>query len=56
MQLLQATDSLTDQPDLQLGFAAIYDTNGDGVISAAEASLRTMANDIFSSINEGGGI
>ncbi len=56
LQLLQATDSLTDQPDSQLGFAAIYDTNGDGVISATEAALRSMANDVFSSINEAGDI
>ncbi len=32
MQLLLATNSLTDQPDAFLGFAAIYDTDGNGVI------------------------
>jgi hypothetical protein len=56
MQLLLATDGLTDQPDSQLGFAAVYDTNGDGAISAAEALLRTMANDIYNFINTAGGI
>jgi hypothetical protein len=56
LQLLLATNDLTDQPDLQSGFAEIYDTNGDGTISSFEASLRTLANDIFSSINEAGGI
>jgi uncharacterized delta-60 repeat protein len=56
LQLLLATNDLTDQPDSELEFAAVYDTNGDGVISADEASLRTMANDIYSAINEAGGI
>ncbi len=56
LELLQATDSLTDQPDSHLGFASIYDTDGDGVISAPEATLRTMANDIFSAINKAGDI
>ena len=56
LQLLLATDDLTDQPDLEAGFAEIYDTDGDGLISSAEASLRTMANDVFSAINEAGDI
>jgi hypothetical protein len=30
------------------------DQNGDGVISASEESLRSMANDVFSGINEAG--
>ena len=34
----------------------LYDLNGDGLISSSEASLRTMANDLFSAINEAGGI
>ena len=34
----------------------IYDQNGDGVIDAAEAQLRAMANSIYSSINDQGGI
>jgi Ca2+-binding EF-hand superfamily protein len=56
MQLLLGTNGLTDQPDEILGAAKIYDTNGDGVIDAYEASLRTMANELYSAINEGGGI
>ena len=56
MQLLLATNSLTDQPNAFLGFAAIYDTDGNGVISSAEAGLRTMANDLFTFINESGGV
>ena len=30
------------------------DTNGDGVIDSVEAALRTMANDVYSAINEQG--
>ncbi|MCH8045147.1 MAG: cadherin domain-containing protein [Planctomycetes bacterium] len=54
MQLLLATNSLTDTPDGVAGFASIYDTNGDGIIDASEASLRSLANDIYSLINEQG--
>jgi uncharacterized delta-60 repeat protein len=54
MQLLSATDSLTDVPDGISGFAYIYDTNGDGVIDGAESALRSSANEIFSGINEQG--
>jgi hypothetical protein len=56
MQLLLATNSLTDQPDAFSGFAAVYDTDGNGVISSAEAGLRTMANSLFTFINESGGV
>jgi hypothetical protein len=56
MQLLLATNSLTDQPDAFSGFATVYDTDGNGVISTAEAGLRTMANGLFTFINESGGI
>ena len=56
MQLLLATNSLTDQPNSAMGFDAIYDKDGNGVISAGEASLRTMANGIYSFINEAGGV
>jgi hypothetical protein len=56
MQLLLATNDLTDQPNSILGYAAVYDRDGNGVISSAEASLRSMANVIFSSINGSGGI
>ena len=56
MQLLWATNALTDQPNSLSGAANIYDTNGDGVIDADEANLREQANRIYSSINEGGDI
>ena len=56
MQLLQATNNLTDQTDEVAGFAYIYDADGDGVIDADEATLRAMANDIYSAINENGSI
>jgi hypothetical protein len=56
MQLLLATNSLTDLDDSSSGFAHIYDRNGDGVIDSGEAALRAMANDIYSAINEQGGI
>ena len=54
MQLLLATDSLTDMPDSEEGFAHIYDTDGNGLIDAEEADLRAQANLIYTSINEGG--
>jgi hypothetical protein len=56
MQLLLATDSLTDVPDDVSGFAYIYDCNGDGQIDSEEALLRALANEIYSSINEAGDI
>jgi hypothetical protein len=34
----------------------LFDQNGDGQISGTETSYRTMANDLFSAINEAGGI
>ena len=52
MQLLLATNSMTDSPNCILGAARIYDLDGDGVISAYEASLRNMANCVYSQINE----
>ena len=55
MQLLLATNDLTDLPDDLSGFAHIYDRNGDGQIDASEALLRTMANEIYSTINQQGG-
>jgi len=56
MQLLLATNDLTDQPDYILGFTHIYDHDGDGVIDASEKALRDMANDVYTSINEQGDI
>jgi len=52
MQLLIATNDMTDLPDYQSGAANVYDLNGDGIIDAAEAALRDMANAIYSMINE----
>jgi hypothetical protein len=54
LQLLLATNELTDMPDGQSGFAYIYDRNGDGAIDSSEAHLRTMANQVFAAINDGG--
>ncbi len=56
MQLLLATNDLTDLPDGISGFARIYDTIGDGVIDSSEASLHAMANETYSAINEDGDI
>lgn len=56
MQLLLATDNLTNQPESLSGSARIYDLNGDGEIDEYEAVLRTQANDVFSTINELGDI
>ena len=56
MQLLLATNALTDNSDDILGAANTYDTNGDGVIDASEAPLRAMANAIYTAINEAGDI
>jgi hypothetical protein len=54
MRLLQATNALTDTSDNVTGFAHLYDTNGADVVSAAEADLRTLANGVYSFINESG--
>lgn len=51
MQLLESTSALTDVQQSLIGFAAIYDSNGDGVIDSEEARLRSMANDLYSWIN-----
>ena len=56
MQLLLATNSLTDLPDQESGIAYIYNQDGDGLIDSSETSLRSMANDIYSLINEQGDI
>ena len=53
-QLLLATNVLTDTPDDLMGFAAIYDKDGNGEIDEAEATLRAMANGLYSEINESG--
>lgn len=54
LQLLLATDSLTDMPNAQLGFSNVYDRNGDGVIDSDEAALRSRAKVIYSSVLESG--
>jgi len=54
MQLLWATNSLTDLSDYLTGFTYIYDQNGDGTIDDSEVLLRTMANDLYTAINEQG--
>ncbi|MBN1590850.1 MAG: hypothetical protein JW888_15160, partial [Pirellulales bacterium] len=54
MQVLWATNDLTDMPDNETGFAHIYDTNGDGEIDATEAWLRKLAHDLFAAINSEG--
>ncbi|MHB8955111.1 MAG: SdrD B-like domain-containing protein [Pirellulaceae bacterium] len=56
MQLLWATNGATDLPNSLAGSAYIYDGDGDGIIDAYEASLRAMANAVYSAINEGGGL
>jgi len=54
MQLLQATNAMTDTGNQIAGFAHLYDTNGDGVVSAAEAQQRALANGVYTFINESG--
>ena len=56
MELLLATNGLTDMPDNLTGAAYIYDLDGDGIIDADEMSLRTMTNEVYAAINEAGGI
>ncbi|GAB5443567.1 MAG: hypothetical protein Fues2KO_39160 [Fuerstiella sp.] len=50
MQLLLATNGLTDQSNQISGFAHIYDTDGNGQVDAHEKQLRIWANDLFSQI------
>lgn len=56
MQLLLATNDMTDQPDSVSGAAKIYDLDGNGDIGDLEAELRQEANLVYSLINEMGGI
>ena len=56
MQLLWATNALTDAPDAVEGFARTYDQNGDGIIDAVEAARRDKANALYSLSNEQGGM
>jgi hypothetical protein len=56
MQLLQATNRMTDTSNRRGGFTSIYDGNSDGVLDATEAELRSQAAKLYTSINETGGI
>jgi len=56
MELLLATNNLTDQANASSGYVAVYDANGNGAISAAESNLRSLASDLYTSINNAGGI
>jgi hypothetical protein len=50
MQLLQATNAMTDPDDHLSGYANVYDLNGDGRINVSEALLRVLAHDVFKTI------
>jgi hypothetical protein len=54
MQLLLATNDLTDTPDYLTGFAHTYDEDGDGIVDAAETLMRQMAGDVYAAINNSG--
>jgi len=55
MALLLATNNLTgDSGDGS--YRNVYDTNGDGVLDDAEKALRSLANTIYTAINEDGDI
>ena len=56
IQLLQAANRMTDAGNRRPGFTSIYDVNGDGNIDSAEAKLRSQAGELYSSVNETGGI
>jgi hypothetical protein len=56
MSLLVATNSLTGTDANGDGYSNVYDTNGDGVLDAAERALRDKANSVYTAINEGGDI
>src|SRR5262249_21276099 len=57
-----ANNSIYSVMDLLLAVNArshnglLYDQDGDGRIASSEASFRTMANDVFTGINEAGDI
>jgi hypothetical protein len=57
-----ANNSVVSVMDLLLAMNArsrnglLYDLNGDGRIDGSEAGYRTMANDVFTAINEAGDI
>jgi hypothetical protein len=47
MDILLATDSLANG-------GLLYDLNGDHEIDGIEKLLRTIANEVYAAINEGG--
>jgi hypothetical protein len=49
IDLLLATDALSRD-------GLLFDTNGDGMLDDSEESLRVLANDVYSAINEQGDI
>lgn len=51
LSLLRATNSMTGAKTS--GYSNVYDTNGDGVLDAAELALRARANAIYGAINGG---
>ncbi|MCC9600963.1 Ig-like domain-containing protein [Stieleria sp. JC731] len=51
MQLLQATNRLTDEANATSGFAYIYDSDGDGDMMESEIELRRQANQLYRLIN-----
>ena len=59
MALLVATNDLTgadaDTDDSE-DYSHVYDADGDGTLDATELALREMANELYTSINEGGEI
>ena len=50
MQILSASNSLTDSPDNISGYTNVYDTDGDGRVSLSEAYLRVLAHNVYDSI------
>ena len=54
LQLLQATNRVTDEEQKLTGFASIYDRNGDGQLDESEIELRRLAHELYRSINDDG--
>lgn len=55
MALLLATNNLTG-PSNNGSYRNVYDVDGNGVLDAAELALRSLANTIYTNINEEGDI
>ncbi|MCA9061831.1 MAG: cadherin-like domain-containing protein, partial [Planctomycetaceae bacterium] len=56
MQILLATNGMTDVNDNRTGFTNVYDINGDGVVDASERAYRLLAQSIFDLILGSGSI